>query len=459
MLPEYANFLASKAIRAPRAGIEPSTLPEHLFDYQKISVDYLLRLGRGALFHDTGLGKTRQELEFGKQAAHETKLPTLLLTPLSVVKQIETEGLMLGYDCHVIKSQANVKSGINIAHYDILHKLDALAFGCVILDESSIIKSFMGKTTQLLISMFRGCPFRLCATATPAPNDYVEIGTHCEFLGIMSQAEMLTRFFIHDSAETQIWRLKGHAYEAFWDWVASWAVMASSPEDLGFNGDQFKLPPFELHTHPTIGEIKPLVGGFFGQQISATNMHAKKRETSEKRAAKAREIVNDNKEQWVIWCDTDDEQNHLERQFGNLAISIRGSQSPDMKEQLHLDWLTKKRPNIITKPSMFGYGVNWQQCHNMIFVGRSFSYETWYQAVRRIWRFGQKSIVHVHIIVADGEDQIGRVLDRKSDAHIVMKAAMVAASKRAINTNVARKIPYNPQFKLELPQWLTSCPS
>jgi hypothetical protein len=454
--PEYEAFLAGKALRAEKHGMIPAKMPDHLFDFQKASVDFLLRIGRGALFHDTGLGKTRQEGEFGKQASEATGLPSLLLAPLSVVRQSERELRSLGYQCLVIRSMADVRPGINICHYDLLHKIDPSAFGCAILDESGIIKSFQGKTTQLLIQMFKDTPFRLCATATPAPNDYIEIGSHCEFLGIMSQAEMLARFFIHDSANTQEWRLKGHAIEAFWDWVASWAVMASSPEDLGFDGSRYILPQFEVFSHPTIGEIKPMNGGFFGSKISATNMHKKKRETTEQRAAKAREIIGSDKDQWVIWCDTDYEQDRLEEIFRDRAISIRGSQSPEKKEELHLAWLDKKRPLMITKISMFGWGVNWQQCHKMLFVGRSFSYERWYQGLRRMWRFGQKEIVLVHIIVADGEDQIGRVLDRKADAHAEMKAAMLAASRRALKSKAERRVRYNPSFRLEMPRWLKS---
>ena len=239
---DYLAFLAGKAPVAASQGMEPGPITAPLFDFQRKATEFCLRRGRAALFLDTGLGKTICELEFATQAAERTNGKSLILTPLAVARQIEREATRFGYAASVVRDASEVRPGINICNYDRLDKLDPSVFGCVVLDELGILKNFAGKTTRALITAFADTPFRLAATATPAPNDHVELGTHAEFLGIMSQAEMLVRWFLNDSNDTGTWRLKGHAVEPFWDWCASWAVMAESPEDMGFDGSAFVLP-------------------------------------------------------------------------------------------------------------------------------------------------------------------------------------------------------------------------
>lgn len=594
MTPEYLAFLAGKAPRPMAVGIEPAPMPAHLFDYQAAATAFCIRQGRAALFLDTGLGKTVCELEFARQTAAASNGWALILTPLAVARQIETEGRRFGYDCRVIRSMEDAGPGINICNYDRLDKLDCSAFGVVVLDESSILKNFSGATTRSLIALFADTPYRLCATATPAPNDHIELGTHSEFLGIMPQGDMLVRWFINNTADTGNWRLKGHARRHFWDWMASWAVMASSPEDLGFDGARFVLPPMNVIRHKAIGEVKPMDGMLFVGDVSATNMHAVKRLTADARAdlavstilslsgeegtwiqesdgqqkkmpsirnaemttktqpldtanrslkagktPKSTQQGSLNKDSatlsgsncktigpystskmhpaayaglenhsemadgtsiiatpptgsegfsaitvisgsdhsktipktseeprgiskvtrmpaWVLWCDTNEEQSILEKKLGTLAISITGSMTPEKKEALHEAWLRGDAPVMLTKSSIFGQGVNWQMCSNVIFVGRSFSYESWYQAVRRCWRFGQKRPVDVHLIVAEGEDQIGRVLERKAGAHFDMKMEMIAASKRGLGRSMGLKIAYQPKHEGRLPAWLSS---
>jgi hypothetical protein len=452
----YEAFLAGKAPRATSVGIEPGPMPDCLLDFAAFATSVCLRRGRAALFFDTGLTKTRCQLEFSKQAAAATNGCALILTPLAVARQFEREGLACGYDVRVVREASEIQPGINICNYDRLDKLDCSAFGSVSLDESSILKNFSGKTTRALINAFTDTPFRLCATATPAPNDHVELGTHAEFLGIMSQSDMLVRWFLNDSNDTGTWRLKKHATEAFWDWVSSWAVMASSPEDLGFDGSRFVLPPLEIHRHRAIGEVKPMDGSLFAGDVSAINMHRMKRHTSGARSdAVATLIAAEPDETWVVWCDTDNESGALMTRIEG-AIEVRGSMVAAQKEWRLAEFADNKWRAIVTKPSVAGMGLNWQHAARVAFVGRSFSYEAWYQAVRRCWRFGQTRPVHVHIIVAEGEDQIGRILDRKAEIHAEMKAAMIAASKRAMHTQSAVRVKYSPNYEGRMPKWLVS---
>jgi hypothetical protein len=283
----------------------------------------------------------------------------------------------------------------------------------------------------------------------------MELGQHAEFLGVMQGNEMLSRFFINDtSTASQQWRLKGHGVAEFWDWMASWSRAAESPEDLGFDGSRFHLEPFNVIRHRMTGNAKA-TDGLFAHDVSATKIHALKRQTTEVRTARVAELVHDQKVPWVVWCDTDYESDALGKAIGPDAVEVRGSHSPEVKEERLLAFSTGQARVIITKPSVAGMGLNWQHCNRMAFVGRSFSYESWYQAVRRCWRFGQASRVDVHLMVAEGEDQIGRVIDRKAGDHAKMKAAMRDAMRRAVNASSSVKVPYEPKFKGRLPQWLT----
>ena len=455
MTPEYLAFLAGKAPKPVASGIEPGPMPDHMFDFQAAATAFCIRQGRAALFLDTGLGKTRQELEFVKQGAAATNGFGLILTPLAVARQIETDGMSLGYDCRVVRDQSEVRPGINICNYDRLDKLDCSVFGAVSLDESSCLKNFTGATTRALIAAFKDTPFRLCATATPAPNDHTELGNHAEFLGIMNQADMLVRWFINDTNDTGTWRLKGHAASQFWDWCASWAVMASSPADLGFDGSRYVLPALDIIRHQVRADIVP-DDGLFGFNVSATEVFGLKRQTADIRADAVAALVKaDPDEPWLIWCDIDAEADALMKRIPD-AIEVRGSHSPEKKEAAIAAFVSGERRIIISKTKIMGAGLNFQHCARMAFVGRSFSYEAWYQAVRRCWRFGQKRPVHVHLIVAEGEDQIGRVIDRKSDDHASMKANMRAAALRSMAKSSEVKIPYAPTYEGKLPTWLSA---
>jgi hypothetical protein len=458
---DYRQFVESKTPRAERRGM--STIPamsSHLFGFQAHCVEFLLNVGSGGLFLDTGLGKTLVQLEYAEHAREASNGMALILTPLAVAKQIEREGIKFGYDARVIRDQSEACEGINICNYDRLHLIDPDEFGSVSLDEGSILKSFSGKTTRSLINAFGGHQWRMPATATPAPNDHMELGQYAEFCGIMHSNEMLSRFFINDTAEaSQKWRLKKYGVDAFWDWVASWCRLAQLPSDLGGDDTGFVLPPIEVIRHYAAESAPTMSGGLFGDDVvSATNLHAIKRATASKRAGIAVALAKSSSDPWVIWCDTDYEADSIMALLGDGsdAIEVRGSMSAEVKER-NLEMFADGSTRImVTKPSVAGFGLNWQHCARTVFVGRSFSYESWYQAVRRFWRFGQKRQVDVHLVVAEGEASIGRVIDRKADDHDSMKLAMRAAMARNNGKTSAVRVPYEPKHKGSLPSWLQS---
>lgn len=455
----YEAFLASKAPRAIERGLSAvPTLSSSLFPFQRHCVETMLRVGSGGLFLDTGLGKTLCELEWSEHARNASNGKALILAPLAVARQIEREGLRFGYPVRVIRDQSEAREGINICNYDRMHLLVPDEFGAVALDESSILKNFTGKTTRLLIDSCAGHRWKLSATATPAPNDHMELGQHAEFCSIMAANEMLSRFFINDaSTASQQWRLKRHGVAAFWDWMASWCRMAQLPSDLGYADDGYILQPLKIERHRAAESAPRVTGGLFGDDVvSATNMHAVKRNTAENRARIAAELATSDHEPWVIWCDTDYESDALLGALKGVpgVNEVRGSHSPERKESTLLGFADGTIRVLITKPSVTGHGLNWQHCARTTFVGRSFSYEAWYQAVRRFWRFGQTREVQVHLVVAEGEDSIARVIDRKADDHASMKAAMRAAMRRNMGKESIVKVAYKPEHLGRMPTWI-----
>lgn len=457
----YQEFLRSKELRAPMRGLEfTPRISSSLFPYQSACVEHLLRVGSGGLFLNTGLGKTICQLEWCEHARNASNGMALILTPLAVTQQIAREGVKFGYPAHVIRQQSEALPGINIANYDRLHLLDPSAFGAVSLDESSILKSFAGKTTRALIEAFSGHRWKLSATATPAPNDHMELGQHAEFCSIMQSNEMLSRFFINDaSTASQQWRLKHHGVSAFWDWMASWSRMAQLPSDLGDSDEGFILPPLEIVRHRADDSPSVVTGGLFGDAIvSATTMHTMKRATSNNRAKMAAELARSHGDPCVIWTDTDYEADAVMSALkGSVdVVEVRGSMSADAKETALAQFADGSARVIVTKPSICGFGLNWQHCAETIFVGRTFSYESWYQAVRRFWRFGQQSTVRVHLIVAEGEETIARVIDRKADDHDSMKREMREAMRRNMGIESQTKTAYAPRHQGALPAWLSA---
>jgi hypothetical protein len=387
-----------------------------------------------------------------------------MLAPLAVAAQHEREAVKFGIDAKAVREPDEITTPrVYITNYDRLAKFDAEQFAGVILDESSILKSFHGATTKALIATFKHTPFRLCCTATPAPNDHAELGQHSEFLGVMSQSQMLTRWFIHDSADTGNWRMKGHAVQDFWNWVASWARCVSKPSDLGFSDEGYDLPALDLKRHIVEADRSLDAGAekdgqarlFRMPDTSATSIHREKRMTTDARAdVIAALVAQEPGEAWVVWCDTDYEADALADRIPG-AVEVRGSMSPDVKEANLTMFSTGQVRVIITKPSIAGFGLNWQHSARMAFVGLSFSYESFYQAIRRCWRFGQSRPVSVHVACADTEESIWQIVSRKAGDHDAMKAEMTAAMARASHS-VPEQAPYQPAKPLALPQWIAA---
>jgi hypothetical protein len=454
---DYAGFLQKKELTAQKRGMaDVPSLADHLFAFQRECVTFGLTTGSWALFLDTGLGKTACELEWCRHAAVASNGTALILTPLAVARQIDKEGKRWGYDTRVVREQRDVSAGINICNYDRLHLLDPSSFGAVALDEASILKNFVGSQSRALIEAFAGVQWRMVATATPAPNDHTELAQHASFLGVMSREEMLVRWFINDSGDTKSWRLKRHAVETFFDWMASWARMAEHPRDLGDESTiGFDLPPLRITRHATADDSGMSESLLFGcADVSATTLHDIKRYTLTARSSVlAGVIAKESDESWVVWCDTDYEADALAKVIPG-AVEVRGSHSIEKKESALDDFASGRVKILITKPSVCGFGLNWQHCARMAFVGRNFSYESWYQAVRRCWRFGQARPVDVHLVVAHGEDEIGRVINRKSDDHDRLRDSMKLARRRAVGRDSKRRVGYAPTHAGRLPTWM-----
>jgi DNA modification methylase len=432
------DALIARKVRKPLAhGFETSmALNAGLFDWQRLLVEWAINQGRCALFEDCGLGKTLQQLEWARHVSAHTGGPVLILCPLAVAAQTVKEGERFGIKAKHVFENSEIDVGISVTNYERLDKFDTSIFSGVVLDESSILKSFMGKTRAALCAAFKSTPFRLCCTATPAPNDYMEFGQHSDFLGVMDSNEMLSRYFINDTMNFGNYRLKGHAENEFWKWVATWAACVSKPSDIGFNDAGFELPLLSIKSH-VVGVDQTNGRGdelFRNPTLSATNIHREFRMTCDKRADKCAELVNGSKESWVVWCNTNQEADALVERIPD-AIEVRGSDSAESKET-NLERFTNGNARvIITKPSIAGYGLNWQHCGNHAFVGLSYSFEDFYQAMRRGYRFGRKEPFNVHIIQADTESSVAGVVKRKMEQHSKMKERMKIAAKELRNAD------------------------
>lgn len=463
----YRQIIARKRIAADLEGLKSwGDLPDGLFPHQVHGVEFALRAGRAALFYDTGLGKTAMSLSWAQQVISHTNKPCLMLAPLAVGPQHVREAARLGIEAEVIRDGSEATGcKVYVLNYDRLDKVDPSQFGAVILDESSILKSFTGVTTRKLIESFARVPYRLACTATPAPNDHTELGTHAEFLGVMRRDEMLPIWFIHDSADTGTWRVKGHAQDDFWRWVASWARCVSKPSDLGFDDSGFILPELVTHRHEVISDISSETGAekdgqarlFRIPEMSATSVHREKRFSMSNRADMiCDKVMAENNEPWIVWCETNDEADALAARLPkDCTVEVRGQHSPDEKERKLIAFSQGEARIIITKPSIAGFGLNWQHCARQAFIGLSFSYESYYQAVRRSWRFGQKRPVHVHIACADTERTIYETVTRKAEDHGAMKRAMEKAMRNASQARKS-KVEYNPNKEATLPAWISA---
>lgn len=427
----YDDFIDAKVKACPPVGFEPREFEANgLFEWQKSVVRWACRQGRAALFEDCGLGKTAQQLEWASQVVRETNGPVILLTPLAVAHQTAHEAEKFDINAKVVSSQDEVGSaGIYITNYEKLEHFDPSAFSGVVLDESSILKNFTGKTRIALTEAFSRTPYRLCCTATPSPNDYTEFGQHAAFLGICTPAQMLATFFINDTFNTGDWRLKGHAEGEFWKWLASWAACISKPSDIGYSDEGYILPPLNMVTEIVSVDQRDHSGEelFRHATLSATTMHQEMRLTSEARAQRVASLVNPSREPWIVWCNTNDEADKLAALIPD-AIEVRGSETARVKEE-KIDAFTEGRARvIISKPSICGMGLNWQHCRNVAFVGLSYSFEDFYQALRRSYRFGQTQQVNAYIVQAETEGAITQAINRKIEQHRTMQEKMKLAA-------------------------------
>jgi superfamily II DNA or RNA helicase len=456
-LQEYREFIKSRDVAASFVGFDPRDINGNAKTHQKNTIEFALTKGKSAAFLDTGLGKSFIEIEFAKECAIETRKPSLILTPLAVAGQMVREAAKFEVDCDVrqIKENCEVGNGVMVANYERLQKIDTSQFGAIILDESSILKSFGGMTRNKLMAAFVDTPYKLAATATPSPNDHMELGNHAEFLGIMRQQEMLSQWFINDtSTASQDWRLKGHAVDDFWQWVASWSRCATLPSDLGGDDTGYILPEIDRHIHTVAADRSTDMeeGMLFRiPEMSATSFHKEKRLTVRQRCERAAELATHD-DPVTIWCETNEESAMLASMVDG-AVEIRGDQTADEKERRILGFQDGDCRAIVTKPKLAGFGVNWQHCAHAVFASISFSYEQHYQAVRRSHRFGQDQRVRNDIVIADTEDVIWQAINVKSKKHDEMKKRMRDAMSKAQNSGSVRAV-YNRPIDLAFPEWI-----
>lgn len=457
----YDRFLSQKRFFTTDAGIDLplGALNPMLFDFQKVMVQWALRKGRACLFADTGLGKSFCELEWSWQIHINTGGIVLIVAPLAVAQQTVREGRKFGVLARLARSQEDVtERGIYVTNYDRLHLFDLSAFVGIVLDESSILKSYTGKTTQDLIDRCANIPYRLACSATPAPNDHEELGNHAEFLGVMTRTEMLSQYFVHDGGDTSKWRLMGHADEAFWQFVGTWAVAIRKPSDLGFPNDGYDLPPLHFTDHCIDMEECEYTGRLFPVEAETlTEQRQVKRRTLGVRASHASALARtEHTEQFLIWCELNDESAQVTKLIPD-AVEVKGADSTEHKEKSMLDFAEGNLRVLVSKSSICGFGMNFQKCARHIFVGVNHSYEKNYQGIRRCWRFGQTRPVMVHRIYSPEETPVIRNLKRKEDAHEEMSTQMVQlmCSASGIATPTTRQFnAYTTKKEMTLPCWI-----
>ncbi len=454
---DYINFLQRKKLEAAPVGFDvPSrALVPALFDFQRDIVRWALKQGRAAVFADCGVGKGPISLEFARLTARHTGKPSLIVAPLAVAAQFEDEATKFCIGLTRCRTQAEVQPGVNVTNYEMLSHFDAEAFGAVVLDESGILKNYTGTTKRMVTEMFSRTPYRLCCTATPAPNDHLELGNHAEFLGVLSSHEMIARWFIN-SDQAGVYRLKRHGAADFWRWVASWAVSVRTPADLGYPAKGYVLPPLQMHrvivpVDLTTNREDRL---FRSPDLSATGLHAEMRLTAPARADAVAALVNPSAGSWLVWCNTDYEADALMARIPD-AVEVRGSMAETVKEQRLNDFKAGRIRVLVTKPRIAGYGLNLQGCHNTAFVGLSYSFEQFYQAIRRVYRFGQTKPVNAYVVAAETEDALVSAIERKMAAFEDQRRGMLAASRLA-HTRQERRVAYRPSTVMHVPAWLTS---
>lgn len=450
---DYRNFLDARAQRNTGHGFDPDALPSHLFDFQRELVEWAVRQGRGAIFADCGMGKTPMELAWAEQVHRKTGKPVLLLTPLAVGFQIVTEAAKFGHEA-ALSRDGKPKAAITVSNYEQAHKFDPADFGGVVCDESSILKSFDGTTRAVVTELMREMPYRLLGTATAAPNDYLELGTSSEALGELGYMDMLGRFFANDTGTSThrptksagAYRFKGHAETPFWRWVSSWARAIRKPSDYGYADEGFTLPPLVENLH-VVESSNPREDTLFdGPAVGLAEERAELRRSLMDRCEKAAELLAD-AESGVAWCHLNDESSTLAKLIDG-AVEVRGSDSPEDKEAKLAAYTRGEIRVLVTKPSIGAWGLNWQHAHRTVYFP-THSYEQYYQAVRRMWRFGQTEPVRVDVVASAGVENMLANLQRKSKQADAMFDALLAHMNDALA--IQRQTDHTK--RMELPTW------
>lgn len=453
---KYEDFLLKKEFISVDAGFdgEGMWLPEAIKPFQRDCVEYACRRGRSALFADTGLGKTLMQLSWAHRVAQYTKKPVLVLAPLCVAQQTVREGIKFGIKSRYMRYMESCEELIHITNYEMLKNFDPANYSGIVLDESSILKGMNGKLRKYITDFAVSIPYRLSCTATPSPNDFMELGTQSEFLGIMSQTEMLATFFIHDGSDTSKWRLKGHARKKFWEWLATWAIVIRTPADLGYEDAGYDLP--KLHIIEHVIETEATNGLFIDIAQGFQDRNKARRDSVDLRAEKAAEIMRD----WdcgIAWCNLNDES-QLITSLVDGCHEVTGSMDHDKKEQVLIGFSDGDISKISTKPKIAGFGLNWQHCNKMLFLGLSDSWEAFYQAVRRCYRFGQDKEVFVHVVISDREGAVLSNIKRKREQDEQMRAEMQLIMGDLVRANIKKstveKAEYKPTVKLTIPSFL-----
>lgn len=452
MKDEYLEFLQTKkkAMMPDGFDVGDMILDSRLFPFQRYCVKRALKAGRFAMFEDCGLGKTFQQIVWAYTVSTRILMNegrtgrVLILAPLAVVQQTIEEGEKFGYrlrEWNNEQAQSDAKiydSYIGVTNYDQLNNIDESLVDAVVLDESSILKNFDGKTKQLLIDKFRNVRYKLCCTATPSPNDTTELCNHAEFLNVMSRNEMLAMYFVHDGGSTSDWRLKGHAKQMFWDFVSTWAVMLNNPADVGFDNEGYILPPLNVKEEMVITEKRDNGLLFNDIAVSATDYHKELRNTMSERLQRVADIVNCTNENYIVWIGHDEEGRML-RELIPDAIEVKGSDSADYKKAKLMGFGRGEFRVLVTKLKIAQFGLNYQNCHNQIFASLDFSFEATYQGIRRSYRFGQHQEVNIWLIVTDTMQNVKKSFDEKQSQFIEMQKAMTMAMSRNINKQINLK--------------------
>ena len=457
----YEEFLRAKTdIRAAVGIPDPPDLNRHLFPFQVDLARWALRRGRAALFADTGLGKTLMQAAWADVVSRVAG-PTLILAPLAVAEQTVDEAARFGIGVRYRRDQGGACGPITITNYEMLHRFEPNRFAGVVLDESSILKAYDGATRTAIIQAFADTPFRLACTATPAPNDFTELGNHAEFLGISTRAEMLARYFVHDGGSTADWRLKGHAVEPFWRWVSSWGAMVKRPSDLGYSDDGFELPELRMHERVVGVDHEALASEgylFAPTAVSLSDQRATRRATMSGRVAEAVRIYHEEPESAiVVWCDLNAEADTVTSAIPG-AVQVAGADDPETKRDRLVAFAEGAFKVLVTKTSIAGFGMNWQHCHRSVFMGASHSYEGTYQAIRRFWRYGQTRPVDIYVIRAENEGAIIANYRRKAADAERMAEEAAARVRRVLRQEIASAgreyAAYEPNLTLTIPGWL-----